>query len=71
MDNLEKEISPHAQYWDCYNDCPLEYNHTGKLVKIAEEFAISYASWKESYINTDNLPEKKLIKKFRKEYYGN
>ena len=30
---LEK-VSPHAQYWDCYNDCPLEENHTVKLALI-------------------------------------
>lgn len=70
MDNLEKEINPHAKYWDCYNDAPLEYNHTGKLVKIAEIFAINFAIWKESYDNVDNLPDKLLVKKYRKEYYG-
>lgn len=70
MDNLEKEINAHAKYWDCYNDAPLEYNHTGKLVKIAEIFAINFAIWKESYDNVDNLPDKLLVKKYRKEYYG-
>jgi hypothetical protein len=42
---LEEQIRPHTQYWDCYNDCPLEYNHTGKVLKIAEEFAIEFAEW--------------------------
>ena len=44
---LEEKIRPHAQYWDCYNDCSLEYNHTGKLIKIAETFAIEFMCWCE------------------------
>ncbi len=42
---LEEQIRPHAQYWDCYNDEPLEYNHSGKLLKIANNFAIGFAEW--------------------------
>jgi len=45
MDSLEEQIRPHTQYWDCYNDCPLEYNHTGKVVKIAETFAVDFLTW--------------------------
>ena len=45
MDSLEEQIRPHAQYWDCYNDCPLEYNHTGKVVKITETFAVDFLNW--------------------------
>lgn len=42
---LEEKIRPHAQYWDCYNDCGLDYDHTGKLIKITEEFAIRFYNW--------------------------
>lgn len=42
---LKEQLRPHAQYWDCYNDEPLEYDHTNKLVKIADEFAIGFAEW--------------------------
>lgn len=39
---LLEAISPHAQYWDCYNDCSLEYNHTGKILKEFEKFSTSF-----------------------------
>lgn len=42
---LSEQIRPHSQYWDCYNDEPLVYDHTNKLVKIAENFAIDFAEW--------------------------
>jgi len=45
MDSLEEQIRQHTQYWDCYNDCPLEYNHTGKVVKIAKTFAVDFLIW--------------------------
>jgi hypothetical protein len=45
MKSLEEQIRPHTQYWDCYNDCPLKYNHTGKVVKIAETFAVDFLTW--------------------------
>jgi hypothetical protein len=44
---LEDKIRPHALLWDCYNDEPEKYNHTNKLIKIAEEFAIGFAEWFE------------------------
>jgi hypothetical protein len=44
---LEEQVRPHAQYWDSYNDEPLKYNHTGKLLKIINEFAIGFAEWVE------------------------
>ena len=28
-------FSKHAKYWDCYNDSPLEINHTKQCVLIA------------------------------------
>jgi len=39
---LEEEINKHTQYWDCYNDCPIEYNHTGKVMKIIKNFSVSF-----------------------------
>jgi hypothetical protein len=42
---LEEQIRPHTKYWDCYNDEPELYNHTGKVLKIADEFAIGFAEW--------------------------
>ncbi len=49
---LEDKIRPHALLWDCYNDEPEKYNHTNKLIKIAEDFAIGFAEWlkKSGYI---------------------
>ena len=45
MKTLEQQIRPHAQYWDCYNDCPLEYNHTGKLLKITDDLVVGLLEW--------------------------
>jgi hypothetical protein len=42
---LEDKIRPHALLWDCYNDEPEKYNHTNKLIKITEDFAIGFAKW--------------------------
>ena len=42
---LKEQIIPHVQYWDCYNDEPLEYDHTNKVGKIADNYAIGFAEW--------------------------
>ena len=42
---LEEQVRKHVKVWDCYNDEPLEYNHTGKLLKIINEFTIGFAEW--------------------------
>lgn len=42
-DNLDELITPHTLYWNCNNDEPIKYNHTGKVVKIASEFAVSFS----------------------------
>ena len=34
-------FSKHAKYWDCYNDSPLEINHTKQCVLIAVNEIIS------------------------------
>ena len=30
-------FSKHAKYWDCYNDSPLEIDHTKQCVLIAQK----------------------------------
>jgi len=42
---LKEKIQPHVRYWDCYNDEPEKYDHTNKLVKIADKFAIEFKDW--------------------------
>lgn len=42
-ENLFESINPHTQYWDCYNDEPLEYDHTGKVVKLVSVFTVDFA----------------------------
>ena len=41
----EKELytlfSKHAKYWDCYNDSPLEIDHTKQCVLVAVNEIIS------------------------------
>ena len=32
---LYDSFSKHAKYWDCYNDMPLEINHTKQCALIA------------------------------------
>lgn len=44
---LEEQIRPHTQYWDCYNDEPLAYNHTGKVLKIIDLFTTIFIEWKD------------------------
>jgi hypothetical protein len=68
MKTLEEKIRPHARYWDCYNDEPEVYNHTGKLIKIADEFAIDFAEWLiENKILSSKMPLKELLDMFKKE----
>jgi hypothetical protein len=71
---LEEQIRPHTQYWDCYNDEPLVYNHTGKVLKITHNFAIGFAEW--FWINKDKfykgerdyyLEFKELLEIYKKE----
>jgi hypothetical protein len=63
---LEDKIRPHALLWDCYNDEPEKYNHTNKLIKIAEEFAIGFAEWVECS-KTYYTPMKELLEIYKKE----
>ena len=66
---LEDKIRPHALLWDCYNDEPEKYNHTNKLIKIAEDFAIEFAEW---FIDSEGKPKgewsiKELLEIYKKE----
>lgn len=71
---LEEQIRPHTKDWDCYNDEPLKYNHTGKVLKITNNFAIEFAKWYHSANNneyhlypTKNIEEHLQIFKKEKE----
>ena len=69
---LKEQIIPHSQYWDCYNDEPLKYDHTNKLVKIAEEFAIGFNNWCIKNYHVEGifagiLDEKELLNDYKKE----
>ena len=70
---LEEKIRPHTKAWDCYNDEPLQYNHTGKVLKIVDEFAINFANWYEEEIlakgdyNMIDKPKKELLEMYKKE----
>ena len=64
---LKEQIRPHAQYWDCYNDEQLEYDHTNKLVKIADEFAIGFLSWTNTYKEFSTKTNKQLLKIYKKD----
>ena len=34
---LYDSFSKHAKYWDCYNDSPLEINHTKQCALIVQK----------------------------------
>lgn len=34
LEQLLDELRPHCQYWDCYNDVPLEENHDRQVALI-------------------------------------
>jgi len=63
---LEDKIRPHALLWDCYNDEPEKYNHTNKLIKIADDFAIGFAEWLLRY-NKEWPTIKELLEIYKKE----
>ena len=66
---LEEQIRPHTIYWDCYNDEPELYNHTGKVLKIADDFAIGFGEWclKIKFEPIENISVKKLLEIYKKE----
>jgi len=66
---LEQQIRPHAQYWDCYNDCSLDYDHTNKLVKITENFAIGFGEYLDSLLEEQirSFTMKELLEIYKKE----
>lgn len=69
---LKEQIRPHSKYWDCYNDEPLEYDHTNKLVKIADNYAIEFNKWyRQNYIKHTILgnvkSDEELLKIYKKE----
>lgn len=66
---LEDKIRPHALLWDCYNDEPEKYNHTNKLIKIADEFAIGFGEYIDSLTTEDmgTLSIKELLEMYKKE----
>lgn len=33
-EELKKKVNEHTRYWDCYNDEPLEYDHTTKVTML-------------------------------------
>ena len=64
---LEEQIRPHTQYWDCYNDRPLEYNHAGKVLKIADNYAIEFGEWLlKNYDGIKSTKEQLIIYKKEK-----
>ena len=66
---LKEQIRPHAELWDCYNDEPVKYDHTNKLVKIAEEFAIGFNDWVNvnAYKYPTKITTKELLEIYKKE----
>ncbi len=58
---LYELFSKHAKYWDCYNDSPLEIDHTKQCVLIAVDEIISIKLlWFQK--NTEHLDFWKEVK---------
>ena len=55
---LLEKVRPHTQYWDCYNDCPLEENHAQKVALICA-----------NEIKFTNVYGGELLQKQHKEYW--
>lgn len=60
---------PHTRYWDCYNDEPELYNHTGKVLKIIDKFTIGFGEYLKTltYDNMRMLSIKELLEIYKKE----
>ena len=66
---LKDIISQHTKYWDCYNDAPLKYNHTDKVLKIIDHFSLNFYTW--ALIHKEKNPgmcATELLKIYKKEY---
>jgi hypothetical protein len=74
MNNEEKikeEINKHARHWDCYNDCPLEYNHSNKLFKELKKFTVSFNSFlRENYSTQEEWENITLPDNFYRKFGG-
>jgi hypothetical protein len=66
---LKEQIMPHTRYWDCYNDEPELYNHTGKVLKIIDKFTIGFGEYLKTltYDNMRMLSIKELLEIYKKE----
>lgn len=64
---LWKLINPHTKYWDCYNDCPIEYDHTMKVCYIfLDEIIKSITFFKDEELISYYKNVKKELKNYIK-----
>jgi hypothetical protein len=49
MDKLRELHLPHSQFWDCYNDEPLEEDHALKSAEITTDVAVKFAEWLDKH----------------------
>ena len=80
--SLKEQIYPHTRHWDCYNDAPLEYDHTGKVLKIIDNLVVNFADWcgknyflhkseaSSKWVNKNGkeVSSKELLLKFKKQF---
>jgi hypothetical protein len=53
---LLEKVRPHTQYWDCYNDCPLEEDHAKKVALICvDETIASLRTWENRYMGREQI----------------
>jgi len=67
LEQLLDEIRPHCQYWDCYNDVPLEENHDRQVALICinkQLELLRYLGTKTTEELYDELVEQKRLLKY-------
>ena len=67
LEQLLDELRPHCQYWDCYNDVPLEENHDRQVALICinkQLELLRYLGTKTTKELYDELVEQKRLLKY-------
>lgn len=50
-EELRSRFSKHVQYWDCYNDIPLEENHAKQCALICVDEIRNSVTWSSDFNN--------------------
>lgn len=66
LEQLLEEVRPHCQYWDCYNDVPLDENHDRQVALICIDKQLELlrylGSFKVEDLYDNLVKQKELLK---------